>query len=232
MKIMKVLAIGAHPDDIEIFMLGFLLSCHARKDEIYMAIATDGAAGKVLGYSNLRNVRKEETINALKLIGDPHFFEFPDGELSLVQNGIRVIKEYILSIKPDLIVTHAPEDYHTDHRTLSYFVQEATGFICPILYSDTLMGVNFIPDYYIDITPHFKNKSNAILKHNSQNPEKFLEATILLNRFRSAQCNAPNGSYAEAFRSEKRFPFAEIRSLLPASPNVNSFYKSSSKSMI
>ena len=43
MKIMKVLAIGAHPDDIEIFMLGFLLSCHARKDEIYMAIATDGA---------------------------------------------------------------------------------------------------------------------------------------------------------------------------------------------
>ena len=232
MEIMKVLAIGAHPDDIEIFMLGFLMSCKSRKDEIFMGIATDGAAGDIIDYSDLSQVRKKETLSALKFIGKPHFFNFPDGELSIAQNSIKIIKDYITSIKPDLIVTHAPEDYHSDHRALSHFVHQATGFICPILYSDTLMGINFNPDYYVDITPFFKIKSKAILKHRSQKPRNFLEATSLLNRFRSAQCNAPNGNYAEAFRFESKFPFADIRSLLPPSPDINPFYKSSSKSMI
>ena len=45
---MKILALGAHPDDIEIFMLGLLLCFKSRGDEIYMAIATDGAAGELL----------------------------------------------------------------------------------------------------------------------------------------------------------------------------------------
>ena len=45
---MKILAIGAHPDDIEIFMYGFLSVCLKRGDEIYTMIATDGSAGKIL----------------------------------------------------------------------------------------------------------------------------------------------------------------------------------------
>ena len=229
---MKVLAIGAHPDDIEIFMLGFLLSCKARKDEIYMAIATDGAAGDVLSHSDLCNIRKQETINALKFIGNPHFFNFPDGDLYSVQNGIKIIKNYIKSINPDLIVTHAPEDYHPDHRALSHFIQQATGFICPILYADTLMGVNFNPDYYVDITPFIEEKTKAILQHNSQKPKTFLEATMLLNRFRSAQCNTANGNYAEAFRFEKKFPFSDIRNLLPKSSKINKFYSNNKNSLI
>ena len=39
---MKILAIGAHPDDIEIFMYGFLAVCKNRGDLINMAVATDG----------------------------------------------------------------------------------------------------------------------------------------------------------------------------------------------
>lgn len=229
---MKILAIGAHPDDIEIFMLGLLLCCQSRGDEIHMAIATDGAAGNILGFKNLAKVRKIETSKALSFLGLPYFFNFPDGELAFVQNGKDKIKNYIYSVSPDLIITHAPEDYHSDHRALAGLVKEATNFICPIIYSDTLMGVNFNPDFYIDITPFFNQKTEAILKHDSQNPKKFAEATKLLNRFRSAQCNAPNGHYAEAYRQDKIFPFSDIRSLLPSSPGINSFYNSSSKSMI
>ena len=211
---MKVLAIGAHPDDIEIFMLGFLLSCKARKDSIHVAIATDGAAGKVLNFPDLKNIRKEETIKGLNCIAKPHFFGFPDGELVLCLEATRIIKDYIYSVQPDLIITHAPEDYHPDHRALSNFVQNSTGFLCPILYADTLMGVSFNPDYYIDITEHIKVKKNAILQHKSQNPDSFLEATLLLNRFRSAQCNAPKNNYAEAFRFEKRLLKVELLMLL------------------
>ena len=94
------------------------------------------------------------------------------------------------------------------------------------------MGVDFVPEYYVEITPHFKLKKDAILQHKSQNPERFLQATILLNRFRSAQCNAPIGNYAESFRQEKRYPFSDIRSLLPPAPKIYPFYKKNSKSFI
>ncbi len=229
---MKVLAIGAHPDDIEIFMLGLLLSCKARNDDVFIAIATDGSAGNVLDYPDLKKVRKLETIDALKSIGKPHFFDFPDGNLFFVQEAAKLIKKFVISIQPDLIVTHSPEDYHPDHRALSDFVKMAAGFTCPILYADNLMGVNFMPEYYVDITPYFEIKSEAILKHKSQDPKNFLKATKLLNRFRSAQCNTPAGQYAEAYRQEKTFPFSDVRSLLPSSPGINPFYRSSLRSMI
>ncbi len=229
---MKVLALGAHPDDIEIFMLGILLCYKKKKDQIFLAVATDGAAGNVLGIKDLANVRKLETQKALKDLGDPHFFNFPDGYLYLAKNATSKFKEYINSISPDLIITHSPEDYHPDHRALSYIVKEAAGFKCPILYADTLMGVNFIPEYYVEITSHFELKKNAIMKHKSQNPERFLQATILLNRFRSAQCNAPIDNYAEAFRYEKRFPFSDIRYLLPDAPKICSFYENNPEAFI
>ena len=232
MKIMKVLAIGAHPDDIEIFMLGLLMSCKARKDKIYMAVATDGAAGNVLDYSDLVNVRKRESTNALKDLGEIFFLDFPDGELSYNKDAPQDIKKFILKTNPDLIITHAPEDYHPDHRSLSHYVSQAAGFNCPVLFADTLMGVNFIPEYYLDISSHIEKKKKAIFEHKSQSPKKFYEATLLLNRFRSAQCNTADGQYAEAYRFEKRFPFSDIRSLLPNSPSINPFYKSNLKSLI
>lgn len=229
---MKVLAIGAHPDDIEIFMLGILMCYKKNNNQIFLAVATDGAAGNVLGVPDLANVRRLETKKALIDIADPHFFDFPDGRLSLAMNAMNIIQDYIKAISPDLVITHAPEDYHSDHRALSLLVRHAVGFLCPILYSDTLMGVNFNPEYYVEITPYFEVKKNAILKHKSQNPENFLKATILLNRFRSAQCNAPVDSYAEAYRHEPKFPFADIRSLIPAPPAIKPFYKNDSKSFI
>jgi len=229
---MKVLAIGAHPDDIEIFMYGIISICKDRGDKIHLAIATDGSAGNVLGFPNLSKVRKTETMKALKVFGTPHFFNFSDGNIAYTSNPVEHIKNYIHSIKPDLIITHSPEDYHPDHSALANFIKLATGFLCPILYADTLMGVNFVPEYYIDITQFFEEKSKAILFHKSQNPERFLKATTLLNRFRSAQCNSGDGHYAEAYRFEKKFPFTDIRSLLPASPGINPFYKSLSTSLI
>ncbi|MBT6566373.1 MAG: PIG-L family deacetylase, partial [Candidatus Puniceispirillum sp.] len=42
---MKIVGIGAHPDDVEIFFYGFLAACKARGDDISIGVATDGAAG-------------------------------------------------------------------------------------------------------------------------------------------------------------------------------------------
>jgi len=232
MEIMKVLAVGAHPDDIEIYMYGLLATYLERKDNLFLAIATDGAAGQVKNNFSLKDIRAKETNKALNKLGRPHSFNFNDGELSFNNKAGLIIKNYILTIMPDLIITHAPEDYHPDHNALSEYIVKATGFHCPILFADTLMGVNFTPEYYIDITKHFKEKEKAILNHESQDPTRFLEATKLLNRFRSAQCNTVSGHYAEAYRLDKRFPFSDIRSILPEPQVINPFYKSLSNSMI
>ena len=59
----------------------------------------------------------------------------------------------------------------------------------------------------------------AIRKHASQDPERFVEMAELGGRFRSAQCNADKG-YAEVFRFEPVYPFADPRNLLPPAPGL------------
>ena len=133
---------------------------------------------------------------------------------------------------PDLIITHPPEDYHSDHRSLSHHVKSSAGFKYPVLFCETLMGINFNPNIYIDITSYFKDKSIAILKHKSQKPEKFLKAIEINNKFRAAQCNAGGESYAEVFRFEPSFPFVDLRSLLPPTMPIRPYYKNIPSSLI
>ena len=75
------------------------------------------------------------------------------------------LKKHIDSINPDLIITHPPEGLSSDHRSLSNYVKSSAGFKYPVLFCETLMGVNFNPNIYIDISAYFKDKSKAILKH-------------------------------------------------------------------
>ena len=222
---MRILAIGAHPDDLEIFCYGLLAACKARGDELHLAVATDGAAGTVAGQDDrLAERRANETRTALARLGVPALLGLPDGALSTAKTGREVIADHIGRITPDMIITHDPADYHTDHRALSSWVTELAGFSCPVIYADTLMGVGFQPEFYVDITAWQDHKQAAILAHASQVPERFANGAALLNRFRAAQCNAPDGHYAEAYRTSARFPFADIRSLLPPAPPYRPFY--------
>ena len=229
---MKLLAIGAHPDDIEIFMYGFIAACKERGDEIFMAVATDGAAGNVEKNKNLKDIRAKETMQGLALLGKPYFFDLPDGKLSFNLEAKEIIDKYINKVNPDLILTHSPNDYHPDHRALSLYVSQSAGFTCPIVFADTLLGVNFIPEIYVDISVYFEEKKKAISYHKSQRPKKFISAVSIWNRFRAAQCNGPKSSYAEAFAIDKRFPFSDIRFLLPAGPLYRPFYSKDSSGLI
>jgi N-acetylglucosamine malate deacetylase 1 len=94
------------------------------------------------------------------------------------------------------------------------------------------LGINFKPQINIDISKDFESKKNAILKHKSQSPEKFLSAIEINNTFRAAQCNAGNNSYAEVFRFEPSFPFVDISLLLPDSLPIRPYYKNLVDSLI
>jgi LmbE family N-acetylglucosaminyl deacetylase len=78
----KVLALGAHPDDIEIFMFGTMAAYAAQGAELTFAIATDGARGGHGDPASLARARRKEATAAAGLVGvTPHFLDFPDGAL-------------------------------------------------------------------------------------------------------------------------------------------------------
>ena len=221
---MKILAIGAHPDDIEIFMFGFLCSCQQMGYKISTVIATDGSLGGNNDDNKLIESRKKETQDGLNKLGIPLFLNLPDGSLGNESIHITIIKNSIQKVSPDLIVTHYYKDYHSDHINLSKIVKTVAGHYTPILYCDTMMGINFNPTYYVDITEYFKIKLKSIMCHSSQNPSRFKDLAKLMNSYRAAQCNAPIGYFAEAYRFEKSFPFSDIRSLIPKGLDIKPFH--------
>ena len=221
---MKVLAIGAHPDDIEIFMYGLLSIYKKEGHEVYTIIATDGAKGGVIKGKKLADQRANEAISGLAKLSSPIFLNLPDGELGDELKHKKIVKENILKIMPDLIITHSENDYHADHKSLSLITKGAVSHYIPILYCDTLMGINFNPTYYVDITNYHELKKEAVLKHKTQKPNRFVDLFELMNSYRAAQCNAPKGNYAEAYSFIPSFPFSDIRQILPAPLKLRSFH--------
>ena len=219
---MKILAIGAHPDDIEIFMYGLLAKLKQRGDKIILCVATDGSLGGTQE-KYLSRKRLVEAKNGLKALAEPFFLNLPDGSLGHDNSHYISIKAFIEKKNPDLIITHYKKDYHSDHRNLSKIIKNIASHHMPILYCDTMVGLNFNPNYYIDISEHFIMKTKSIMCHKSQKPKRFVDLAILMNSYRAAQCNSPKGSFVEAYKFERNFPLISIQNLLPSSPSINKF---------
>ena len=221
---MKILALGAHPDDIEIFMYGLISIYKKEGNQVFTMIATDGSKGGASKDELLSKKREKEAIAGLQELSKPTFLNIPDGELGENPEHKKIIKENILKIMPDLIITHSQNDYHSDHRSLSFITSTIVSHYIPVIYCDTLMGINFNPNFYVDITDHFLLKKEAILKHETQKPERFLDLAKLMNSYRAAQCNAAKGKYAEAYSFEPSFPFIDIRHILPSPLKLRPFH--------
>ena len=219
---LHILAIGAHPDDLEIFAFGTLSAWAAMGATLTLAVATDGSKGGTLPADDLSTLRARETALALSPLGAgaPIMLGFPDGELRADAELEERLKGLIRDSAADLIMTHAPNDYHADHRALSAAVLQAAGFSAPVLFMDTLNGTGFTPTHWVDVNAHWAAKEAAILAHRSQDPERFVAMANRQAAFRAGECNAPSDARAEAFRFEPRFPFADIRALLPPAPTL------------
>lgn len=215
---MRILAIGAHPDDLEIYAFGTLAAWRAMGADLVLAVATDGARGGSLAPEVLRATRAKETVMALAPLGvAPRFLGFADGSLR-ADPLAEALADLIAGLRLDLVLTHAPNDYHADHRALSAAVLQAAGFTVPVLFMDTMNGTGFVPTHWVDVSGHWTAKETAILAHKSQDPARFVAMANRQAAFRAGECNALPDARAEAFRFEPRFPFADIRALLPPAP--------------
>ena len=215
---MQIALIMAHPDDADIYCGGSIGAWRSMGAAVTILIATDGARGGNHDPKKLAQLRAKEAIAAAKVL-DANLIQlnFPDGELPQSEEFAPRLTSEVVRLKPNLLVAHAPNDYHADHRAVSAGALIAASFRAPVLWVDPMMGNEFLPNYYVDITPFQDLKEQAILCHTTQGPEHFVEMSRVQGRSRSAQCGQLGG-FAEAFRHDPIHPFADIRSLIPPAP--------------
>jgi LmbE family N-acetylglucosaminyl deacetylase len=234
---MKVLAIGAHPDDVEINCGGTLLRYRDDGHEVFLVLMTSGNIGSnvLSSREEIARVRQAEQLAAARLYdAKVRFLGYDDEGL---QDGPEVRRALLTAIRwadPDIIFTHFPGDLSTDHNVTAELVSRVilslSGKNVPaeeppidkhpgIFHWDTPAGHHFEPEVYIDVTGTFERKLEAVSCHESQfgwlevlHPHQLLDRCRIQARFRGLQ----NGTeYAEGFRACRMYGYMPDFSRLP-----------------
>lgn len=172
---MNILAIGAHPDDVE-FGCGGTLIKYARKGaRIDLLIMTDGSRG------GSARVRRREQRRAAAVLGARriHWGGYrdtllPSGRL-LIDRMERVIKQ----VAPDFIFVNFPEDTHQDHRQVARAAISATRYARNVLFYEGPTTVSFSPTVFIDVADEIEQKIRALRTHESQITRTRIAATSI-----------------------------------------------------
>lgn len=182
---MNYLFIGAHPDDIEYSCGGTLLRLAREGNEVYTVVMTGGGAstsGSVEG-------RKEEQKAAFNFSKAKRLFmlDYKDGAIEANASSIKEICGIMDMIKPDVVITHYPQDSHQDHRAVSAIVKSATRRRCSLIYFDSYSSVNFNPTLYVDISEFATGKvellkcfRSQLIKYSERNID-FAGKALLIN---------------------------------------------------
>lgn len=234
---MRVLAIGCHPDDIEVSCAGTLAKYKQQGHDVILCHVANGNKGHmVIQPDELRLMRKQEAVNAGAVIG-AEVISLDIGDLE-VYGDDRTARDHVVDViryaKPDVIITHYPHDYMPDHLAVSQLVFDASftatvphyktnephhPVMSSIFYMDTLAGVGFQPEEYVDISDTIDIKLEMLSKHESQmkwmrehDGIDFEDFVRTVSKFRGLQCGV---KYAEGFIPCRVWPKISTKRLLP-----------------
>ena len=172
---MNILAIGAHPDDVE-FGCGGTLIKYARKGaRIDLLVMTDGARG------GSARTRRAEQLLAAKVLGvrRVHWGGYRDTLLPSVRRLIDCMERVLRVVRPDFIFVNYPEDTHQDHRQVARAAVSSTRYARNVLFYEGPTTVNFTPTVFIDIAEEVGPKIEALRKHRSQVTKTRIEGTAI-----------------------------------------------------
>ena len=216
-----ILAIGVHPDDIEVGCGGFLIKAKKQGYSIGMLILTKGGASP----NGSEEIREAEAEKAAKFLKVDYFemLDFKDGQVEYsAQDASSAVADKLVVLKPKLVLSIWNEDHHPDHRATTEIVKKAA-YLCDtaeykkldycgpeqILYYILGFKKMVSPDFLIDITDEFEMKKESFAIHDSQ--KKFLP----LIEMYSKTTGVLNGTkYAEGFKTELPLKLSTINGLL------------------
>lgn len=224
-----ILAIGVHPDDVELSCSGTLIKMIAQGKKVGLIDLTRGE----LGTRGSAEIRTEEANNAAKKMGAlfRENLDMPDGFSKYNDENLLKIAKVIRKYQPEIVLANAVKDRHPDHGNSAKLTSEAcflAGLVkIPILDENGThydrwrpkavyhyIQDNYVePDFVIDITDHINEKMETILCYksqfydpNSNEPESpisslnFLESVKAKNRVFGRPLNY---DFAEGFTVER-----------------------------
>lgn len=187
----SILAVHAHPDDIETLGAGTLAVLAGLGHRITIATVTAGDCGsRTFSPEELGVIRRKEATTAAAMIGAEYrCLGVPDLSVFNDDPTRRAVTELIRAATPDVVITASPADYHPDHEAASLLVRDAcfatsvpnyrTGpaaalegiphlyFMDPIGGRDR-EGARIAPHFAVDITPVIETKRAMLAAHESQ----------------------------------------------------------------
>ncbi|QYG11701.1 response regulator [Microbacterium sp. PAMC22086] len=160
----RVLAIGAHPDDVEIGV-GGLLAAHARaQDEITILTLSRGARG------GDADSRQNESLASADMLGARLFLkDLVDTEISGGGSTVRIIEEVVQEIQPTIVYTHSSHDRHQDHRAVSEATIVATRRVGTVAcYQSPSSTIDFRPTRFVRIDNFLDDKLRLLERFGAQ----------------------------------------------------------------
>ena len=195
---LNVLAIGAHPDDIELGCGAALLAHRRAGHAVTMLVMTAG-----LGPAEQRARPEEQEEAAALLQAGLVWGGFEDGRVPPDGPTIQIIEDTIARTGAEVIYTHAAGDSHQDHRAVAAATAAAARRAQRVLCFESPTSLGFSPTHFVDVDGLVEAKLGLIRAHLSQvmkNGLVDLEAVESQARFRGFQARV---RHAEAFEATR-----------------------------
>lgn len=124
---MRVLALMAHPDDIEMTCAGTLALLRRAGWDVHMATMTAGDLGTAtLSRAAISRIRKREAAASARLLDAPYTcLGFDDLTIVYNETTKRRVSALLRIVRPDLVIVPSPQDYMADHEETPRIVREA-----------------------------------------------------------------------------------------------------------
>lgn len=152
----RVLAVGAHPDDVILGAGGYLLQLRAWGHEVSLLTMSSG------GLAGDRAVREKEELAAARLCGfDVEFARLNDG-LVVFKAAVDCIEAAIDRVAPELVLTHSPADTHQDHETIARATVAACRPVPSVYTYEGPSSTSFQPTMTVDCSATWERKMAAL----------------------------------------------------------------------
>ena len=175
---MNILAFGAHPDDVEFLCAGTLLKYHRQGHKIFIALTTSGNTGsnQIDSREQIAAIRESEMLESAKYLdAEVMFLRFEDESLFDTPQTRRAVLTAIRWANPDVIFTHHPRDWSTDHNITARLVTEVLLSVGGKHHSADLPPIEKKPQVFfegkkcfVDITEQMDTKMAMLRCHKSQ----------------------------------------------------------------